>query len=524
MPRIRLSFFLSFFLLCLTAAGQTPVTTSGGAANSVPKFTGSSTVGDSAITETSGKVGIGTSSPSQKLSIFGGNLLVTQGAGADANSGLRLVAPISTIHYNWMLGAQQNVNAALEITPSTTQGGTTFSTPVAVFTSSGNVGVGTSSPDSRLSVFGGNLLVNNGGAPNSTSGLRLVAPISSNHYNWMIGAQQNVSSALEITPSTTPGGTSFSTPVAVFSSSGNVGIGTTSPAQKLSVAGTVESTTGGFRFPDGTTQTTAAYNTGGTITGVTAGAGLTGGGSSGSVQLAVDGTVARTNTSNTFTTQQTFNNYPLIANDSLLVDTGQLTSVYGVRSIISSGIAGGFWNKQWYDTSWGTGSIIAGYAGTGMTQMFHVDTRGTTYTYNGYVAGGFDYAEIVQVSSPAQYEPGDVLTIDKKGNYRFVLSNEPNSRLVAGVYSTAPGILGSPLPMEAKLSDGEVPLALIGQVPCKVSSENGPVEVGDLLVTAATPGYAMRADDNVKAGTILGKALEPLPNGKAKIKILVTLQ
>ena len=39
---------------------------------------------------------------------------------------------------------------------------------------------------------------------------------------------------------------------------GNVGIGTASPAQKLSVAGTIESTTGGFKFPDGTTQITAA--------------------------------------------------------------------------------------------------------------------------------------------------------------------------------------------------------------------------------------------------------------------------
>ncbi len=39
---------------------------------------------------------------------------------------------------------------------------------------------------------------------------------------------------------------------------GNVGIGTTTPGQLLSVAGTIESTTGGFKFPDGTLQTTAA--------------------------------------------------------------------------------------------------------------------------------------------------------------------------------------------------------------------------------------------------------------------------
>lgn len=41
-------------------------------------------------------------------------------------------------------------------------------------------------------------------------------------------------------------------------SSGNVGIGTSSPGQKLTVAGTVESTSGGFKFPDGTTQSSAA--------------------------------------------------------------------------------------------------------------------------------------------------------------------------------------------------------------------------------------------------------------------------
>jgi hypothetical protein len=52
---------------------------------------------------------------------------------------------------------------------------------------------------------------------------------------------------------------------------GNVGIGTASPASPLTVAGTIQTTAGGVKFPDGTTQTTAA--TGG-VTAVTAGAPL----------------------------------------------------------------------------------------------------------------------------------------------------------------------------------------------------------------------------------------------------------
>jgi hypothetical protein len=59
-------------------------------------------------------------------------------------------------------------------------------------------------------------------------------------------------------------------------SNGRIGIGTSSPTDKLTVSGTIRSTTGGFKFPDGTIQTTAAK--GGSST-VATDATLTGNGS-----------------------------------------------------------------------------------------------------------------------------------------------------------------------------------------------------------------------------------------------------
>ena len=41
---------------------------------------------------------------------------------------------------------------------------------------------------------------------------------------------------------------------------GNVGIGTVTPSERLSVSGTIESASGGIKFPDGTIQTTAAIS------------------------------------------------------------------------------------------------------------------------------------------------------------------------------------------------------------------------------------------------------------------------
>ena len=68
-------------------------------------------------------------------------------------------------------------------------------------------------------------------------------------------------------------------------------------------------------------------------------------------------------------------------------------------------------------------------------------------------------------------------------------------------------------------------MAMMGIVPTKVSSENGPIERGDLLVSSSTPGYAMKGTDPTRMmGAVIGKALAPLKTGAGTIEVLVSLQ
>jgi hypothetical protein len=68
-------------------------------------------------------------------------------------------------------------------------------------------------------------------------------------------------------------------------------------------------------------------------------------------------------------------------------------------------------------------------------------------------------------------------------------------------------------------------MAMVGRVPTKVSTENGSIRVGDLLVSSSTVGYAMKGTDRARMlGAVIGKALAPLDSGTGVILVLVTLQ
>ena len=177
-----------------------------------------------------------------------------------------------------------------------------------------------------------------------------------------------------------------------------------------------------------------------------------------------------------------------------------------------------------------SGTIIRGDvgppgAGTEFT-VFRVDGNGTVHANGGFRPFGADFAESVAVKDGAEhYAPGDLLMIDASGRRRLSLSQTPYSTLVAGIYSTQPGVVASQHRVDEVLPNNEVPLAVIGIVPCKVTTENGPIAAGDLLVTSSIPGHAMKGTDRTRMlGAVVGKALEPWHEGTGLIQVLVTLQ
>jgi hypothetical protein len=199
---------------------------------------------------------------------------------------------------------------------------------------------------------------------------------------------------------------------------------------------------------------------------------------------------------------------------------------------------------------------------TNTDAVFRIErATGNVCTDGSYFSGGADVAEYVDVNEAV--EPGDVVELDPHNPKHYRKARTPYSPLVVGVISSNPGLVlglklseqaapqpdlgrllakrANPSPSIAQIgqgtlllsgvsisgvamqSQGERPLlALIGRVPVKVTTENGPIHPGDLLTSASKPGYAMRCESAEKCeGAIIGKALEPLEEGEGLILVLL---
>ena len=202
-------------------------------------------------------------------------------------------------------------------------------------------------------------------------------------------------------------------------------------------------------------------------------------------------------------------------------DTGNGNGVYG-RSKSANGVVG-------YSSS----DVHAGVAGVSDNS-----TGVGIYGKGGRVAGYFegdvevtgdirlvnaDCAEDFDVSGAVKVEPGTVMVLGHEG--ALFESQQAYDKRVAGVISGAgdykPGIVLD----KRQTSGNRQPIALMGKVFCKVDTQYGAIEIGDLLTTSPTPGHAMKTSDPFKAfGAVIGKALHPLKEGQGLIPILVALQ
>lgn len=171
--------------------------------------------------------------------------------------------------------------------------------------------------------------------------------------------------------------------------------------------------------------------------------------------------------------------------------------------------------------SFSSSNIIDAYTGANATSnlRFRVTSAGNVTADGSFTGGGADVAEFID--HHGELFPGDVIGIASDG--RFELVYEAQSTKVAGVVTTAPGLLMNATDDRTTLDDGPA-LALAGRVPVNVTDEGGPIRPGDLLVSAPTPGHAMRAPDSPRAGTVIGKALGHLESGTGRVEILVMLR
>jgi hypothetical protein len=142
----------------------------------------------------------------------------------------------------------------------------------------------------------------------------------------------------------------------------------------------------------------------------------------------------------------------------------------------------------------------------------------------GFHTGSADVAERINTSE--WVEPGNVVEIDPKHPGFFRKASSPYSTKVAGIISTSPGvILGNSFDEATDdWEDNRPVLAVTGRVPCKVSAENGPIQIGDLLVSSSTPGLAMKGNSEKAMGAVVGKAMEPLEEGEGVIVVQVMLR
>jgi hypothetical protein len=442
--------------------------------------------------DTSGKVGIGTTSPAATLDLGSGLLRVggtttpmttEQGAYLGWNALTGGTGETDFINNQGLgIGGFAFMNTPPSGSPRTT---------LMVITGSGNVGIGTSTPAFPLHLAAGKTLRIEGGT----------SPADNADYFSLGG-----NGSFGIDAPGIPNGRF------VVQNSGNVGIGTPSPTSTLQVNGSLAVTGSGFltvsgeyNNPRGTTNFNYSVDIGvGAPSWVLQ--------VSAPVASALGPVLALTNPAGGVNAAA--------AIDFYTHDPGEGAGPDHVTSPTSE-------IKALDDGNYGNHIVFLstqpGAANNPFIERMRITSTGNVNVPGDIVLTGADCAEQFDVSSSEPPQPGTVVVIDEGGGLRE--SHDAYDKKVAGVVSGA-GDYRHAILLDRRIeSEQRVAVALVGKVFCKVDAEYSPVQVGDLLTTSATPGHAMKATEAGRAfGSVIGKALRSLEAGRGMIPILVALQ
>ncbi len=332
----------------------------------------------------------------------------------------------------------------------------------------GNVGIGTTNPGGRLTITGvggysSGLIVDG----NSFAGTGITIENNSSgggsYSIYAVGSGSASVGSLAIRPSSI-----FGDDLITIDPAGNVGIGNSLPAERLSIAG---------------------------VTGYSTGIKLSGSGIGG--------------------TGMTFEN---------TAAGGHRYAIFSAGSADNVG-AGGF---GIFDDSTGAyrfAITASGNVGIGKANpTTALDVNGVTQTKSLSILGGADLAEPFRMSDGDLAE-GSVVVIDERNPGRLKLSTSAYDTRVAGIVSGANGVQpGISLQQTGSIEGGQN-VALSGRVYVLADASRAAIKPGDLLTTSDIPGRAMRVRDHVRAqGAILGKAMTGLKQGRGMVLVLVTLQ
>jgi hypothetical protein len=126
---------------------------------------------------------------------------------------------------------------------------------------------------------------------------------------------------------------------------------------------------------------------------------------------------------------------------------------------------------------------------------------------SGWGSGGTDFAEVFDTDGTLT--TGDIVEVTGASD---IYQNMPKvtktisyqSNKMLGVVTDRAGFIGGRRAGDGNLS-GKI-VGLLGRIPLKVSTKEGPIALGDPLTSSVIPGVAVKA---TKAGPIIARALEP---------------